>query len=114
MNVPKLATIDFDSIAPLLPANVVAARVGARSPWEIYMPRQAPEKLNMTDANRLPVYLPDHPEIRMVSRPNNQWRIERRTTANGTREVDNWTALSGDTSKENAGRLLLALAGTRG
>ena len=115
MNLPKLATVDFDTVAPLMPANVVAGRVTARSPWEYTMPRQtAPEKLAMTGATRLPVYLPDHPAIRMVSQPNGLWRVERRITEHGTREVDNWIALSRDTTKENAGHILTALAGTRG
>jgi hypothetical protein len=114
MNIPKLQQVDFDTIAPLSPADAVAARVGARRSYrEGYMPRQsAHEKLIMEGTKRTPISLPDQPSLRMVSRPNGLWRVERRVTERGTREVDNWAAPSRDTCKEDAGRLLL-IAGAR-
>jgi hypothetical protein len=111
MPVPKLSQVDFDTIAPLSPANVVAARVWARSSCQdnYYMPRPvAPEEFDTAGTKRTPVYLPDNPSIRMISRANGLWRVERRVTERGTREADNWAALSRATSKEEAGRLLLA------
>jgi hypothetical protein len=115
MLAPKLRQVDFDIVAPLLPADATAARVASRnSLWEIHMPRQqqTPEKLAGTSTKRTPITLPDHPKLRMVSRPNGLWRVEYRVREAGTRTLDNWEPISRDMEKEAATRRMLGVEKT--
>jgi hypothetical protein len=50
---------------------------------------------------RAPIYARDR-NIRIVSRPNELWRAERKTAERGTPSRDHWEPLCRDTSKEIA------------
>jgi hypothetical protein len=112
MTIPKLSQIDFDTVVGLLPADATAARVTSRSPWKIQMPRHqtAPEKLAVAGTERAPFSFPNHPALRITSRPAGLWRVERRVREAGTREVDCWEPISRDTTKEEAMQRMRGMA----
>jgi hypothetical protein len=98
VNKPKLKQLDFAVVAGLVPADATAARVASSSKSEEGMAGDLGVDLNAN--NRQPVYR--DPSLRLVSRPNGPWRVERRVTERGTREWDNWEPISRATTKEAA------------
>jgi hypothetical protein len=106
-----LAHVDFDAVVGLMPADLTAARVAARGRnWESAASQQLVADLNIN--NRRPVYAPHDSSVRIVSRPNGMWRVERRITERGTREVDNWIPISHDTTKDSATARMLTFTQT--
>lgn len=99
---PKLAHVDFDAVAGLVPADGTAARVASSSKSEAGMARDLAVDLNAN--NRKPVYR--DPSLRITSRPGGLWRVEQRVAEQGTQEQDNWEPISHDLTKEAAARML--------
>jgi hypothetical protein len=109
LHAPLLSRVDFDAVAGLVPANITAALVASRGGyWESFMSSEV--VVDPSAKSRRPVYFPRDPSVRIVSRPNGMWRVERRVAEHGSREYDNWASVSLDTTRGVAIQRLLGAA----